>query len=221
MAPLTQNRRRALIAAAAIVIALLAVGLVVRSPGARSSFAAAYRAFRDPSLVSKGPSDQGGDTPPPAALELEQLDMSGDFDRFKIEDLADAGEGTVGTLTWPDIPIPISNRTMRFVAYFAENEKGRQTFLDSYRRGGRYRRVIERTLRDADLPEDLLWLVAIESGFNPQATSPKGAVGLFQFMPKTAARYGLAQSDEIDERRSITKASAQAVAYLRDLFARY
>src|SRR5437773_2653225 len=164
MAQLTQRRRRALVAGVGIVVALLALGLVVRSPRARASITAAYRAFRDPSLV--GPKDRDADALPPAPVELEQPDISGDFDHFNIESLADAGDGTVGSLTWPDIPIPISNRTMRFVAYFAETETGRQAFTERYRRGGRYRPVIERALRDADLPEDLLWLVAIESDFN-------------------------------------------------------
>jgi hypothetical protein len=220
MAKLTQRGRRALAVALGIALPLGALGVAASSRSLRASFSAAAQAFRDPSLLAS-PAERREDAPPPAEVEIEQPDITGDFERVTAEDLADAGAGVIDALTFPDLPIPISKRTMRFVAYFAASERGRQAFIERYRRGGRYRGQIERALRDADLPEDLLWLCAIESGFNPQAISPKGAAGLFQFMPETAARYGLAQSEFIDERRSITRSSAAGVAYLRDLFARY
>jgi membrane-bound lytic murein transglycosylase D len=39
---------------------------------------------------------------------------------------------------------------------------------------------------------------------------PKGACGLWQFMPETARRYGLVVSDERDERLDITKSTRAA-----------
>ncbi len=46
------------------------------------------------------------------------------------------------------------------------------------------------------VPEDLfLRLVQKESGWNPQAVSPKGATGLAQLMPDTAARLGVDPTD--------------------------
>jgi soluble lytic murein transglycosylase-like protein len=44
-------------------------------------------------------------------------------------------------------------------------------------------------------------LIAAESGFNVTAISPKGALGLMQLMPDTAARYGV-RSDAVGDRRT-------------------
>jgi hypothetical protein len=204
--------RRAVVALA--VVATLGGGaLAARSR--RGS--AAWVAFRHPERVIR---DEGLEpVPAPAPIELEQPEIAHDFEPVTDADIADAGALTSFTL--PDLPIPISKRTMRFVAYFAANEKGRRAFSERFRRAGRYRAHVEQALRDREVPEDLLWLVAIVSGFEPQATSPKGAAGLFQFMPETAQKHGLAQSEWIDERRSITKATRAGVALLRSLFERY
>jgi membrane-bound lytic murein transglycosylase D len=40
-------------------------------------------------------------------------------------------------------------------------------------------------------PPELVWLAEVESGFDPNARSPGGAVGLYQLMPATARQYGL------------------------------
>ncbi|MFT3766532.1 MAG: transglycosylase SLT domain-containing protein [Minicystis sp.] len=215
MTKLTAGRRRIILGG--FVLAAAASSLASKS--LRASCSAAYVAFRDPSRV-RGDDDLPLTPPPaPAPLEIDQPDLSSDFDRVTEADLGDAG--ALSTFVVPDLPIPISQRTMRFVAYFATEEKGRQAFAERFRRAGRYRAHIEQALRDTELPEDLLWLAAILSGFEPQATSPKGAAGLFQFMPETAARYGLSQSEWVDERRSIPRATQAAVVHLRELFDRY
>ncbi len=40
-------------------------------------------------------------------------------------------------------------------------------------------------------PQLVLALIAVESGFNPQAVSPKNAQGLMQLIPETAERFGV------------------------------
>jgi soluble lytic murein transglycosylase-like protein len=55
-----------------------------------------------------------------------------------------------------------------------------------------YDRTIEDVARENGLSPSLIKAVAwVESGFDPHAVSPKGAVGLMQLMPETAARYGV------------------------------
>jgi len=55
-------------------------------------------------------------------------------------------------------------------------------------------------------------VVAIESGYDAGARSPKGALGLMQVMPQTALRYG-----EPDPTRSVEVNLAVGTRYLRDL----
>ena len=70
------------------------------------------------------------------------------------------------------------------------------------------------------VPPALVWLAEVESSFNPQARSPVGAVGLFQFMPATAQSLGLSLSP-VDERTHPEKSAQAASQYLRYLHARF
>ena len=56
--------------------------------------------------------------------------------------------------------------------------------------------MIARLLQEAALPEELGYLVLIESSFLPRAVSPSGAAGLWQFVPETALKYGLRINSE-------------------------
>jgi hypothetical protein len=61
-------------------------------------------------------------------------------------------------------------------------------------------------------------VVEVESGFNPMALSPKGAAGLWQFMPDTARQYGLVVNASQDDRFDVLKSTVAAARYLRQLF---
>jgi membrane-bound lytic murein transglycosylase D len=89
------------------------------------------------------------------------------------------------------------------------------------KRSGRYQEMIQAELRDRRLPEDLLWVSMIESGFDPRARSPAGAVGLWQFMPATGAVYGLQQGRHLDQRKNPRLATKAAAHHLRDLYMRF
>jgi hypothetical protein len=62
-------------------------------------------------------------------------------------------------------------------------------------KSGRFDPIIEKYARNYQLDPSLIRsIIATESGFNPKATSPKGARGLMQLMPATAARLGVENS---------------------------
>jgi len=59
-------------------------------------------------------------------------------------------------------------------------------------------------------------VISVESGYNPAARSPKGAVGLMQVMPETAMRYGIA--DPAVSPEANLRAGTRYLSYLMTLF---
>ncbi len=79
---------------------------------------------------------------------------------------------------------------------------------------------LKAVFREEGIPEPLVWLAEVESSFDPDARSPVGAAGLFQFMPPTAERFGLSPGRP-DERLQPEKSARAAAAYLRFLHGRF
>lgn len=76
-------------------------------------------------------------------------------------------------------------------------------------------------LRANGVPEDLKYLMAIESNFDPKALSSAGAAGLWQFTKSTAKEYGLEVSSEVDERYHIEKETVAACKCLLNAYDKY
>jgi membrane-bound lytic murein transglycosylase D len=92
------------------------------------------------------------------------------------------------------------------------------TYLD---RMEKYESMISTKLAQREMPQDLIYLAMIESGFNPKAKSPAAASGLWQFIGETGRRYGLTVTRKVDERNDPAKATDAALAYLSDLHDRF
>ncbi len=76
-------------------------------------------------------------------------------------------------------------------------------------------------LRAQGIPEDLKYLMAIESNLDPTAVSVVGASGLWQFTKATAATYHLEVNAEVDERFHIEKETKAACDFLKDAYRKF
>jgi membrane-bound lytic murein transglycosylase D len=109
------------------------------------------------------------------------------------------------------------NKAVENSLYFY-TKKFKENFLIHLGRTGKYLEKIAEIFRERGLPQELIFLPLIESGFNLHAYSPKKAAGLWQFIPGTAKRYGLKINWWVDERRDPIKATIAASEYLSDLY---
>jgi len=90
----------------------------------------------------------------------------------------------------------------------------RKVFLKWLYRSGYYAHWISDSLFNAGLPDELVYLSMIESGFSPFAYSRASAVGLWQFIAPTARRYDLEIDFWYDERKNPYAATNAAIAHL-------
>jgi soluble lytic murein transglycosylase len=83
-------------------------------------------------------------------------------------------------------------------------------------RATQYDAIIESAAKAAAVEPNLVRaVIVVESGFNVRAMSKRGAIGLMQLMPATAARFGIA--DSFDPRQNIS-AGARYLKFLLDRF---
>lgn len=79
---------------------------------------------------------------------------------------------------------------------------------------------LKRAFRSEKVPEALVWIAEVESAMDPQARSPRGALGLFQLTGPTARSLGLRLEPE-DERTDPVRSAGAAARYLRQLHGRF
>ncbi len=118
-----------------------------------------------------------------------------------------------------DIPLVVNDAVIKWMEYFTGS--GRKHYARYLGRSTKYQPMMKEKLRAAGMPEDLVYLSMIESGYNPHAYSSAAAAGLWQFIASTGKMYDLRIDQWVDERRDPEMATDAAIRLLSDLYAQY
>jgi membrane-bound lytic murein transglycosylase D len=163
----------------------------------------------EPSLLS--PVDRVDEETPAPASEL-----------FTLEEIKGKASGSA-ELELPDIDLPLSdipltlNSKVQYFLYYFQT-KGKPSFSRWLSRSSRYIPMMKEILKSKGMPEDLVYVAMIESGFHLQACSWANAVGPWQFISDTGRRYALRIDQWVDERKDPVKATTAAALYLKELY---
>lgn len=137
-----------------------------------------------PALV---PTAETEDVPEQNAAPVAEL--------FTLDELkdrtVDAAELDLPDVDLPlsDIPLALNSKVEYFLYYFQTS--GKQSFSRWLSRSSRYLPMMKEILKREGMPEDLVYVAMIESGFQMHARSWANAVGPWQFISETGKRYSL------------------------------
>jgi membrane-bound lytic murein transglycosylase D len=148
---------------------------------------------------------------------LSQLIYFDALDMSKIYEVTDVGEGSRSNeyLNTERARVAAANgvdiervKTQRGV---------KERTAAGLKRSGRYIAQIQQIFRDRDLPPELTYLPIVESSYDIYARSSVGALGIWQFMPRTGREY-MRVTSAIDERRDPFESSRAAASYLKQAY---
>jgi hypothetical protein len=116
--------------------------------------------------------------------------------------------------------VPIHNPK---VLDLLKKEFSYNSFWDSqlklfYQRSYYWFPMIEKILKNENIPDDFKYLAVVESGLVNNKMQRTGAAGFWQFIPTTAQNYGLIVNENLDERYDLEKSTYAACRYFKDAY---
>jgi len=172
----------------------------------------------------RGKDELPAESPPEAVIagveEAEADTLSDEDDLLNLRDLPVDTTALVEALgrklAFPDVPLVMNKQVENAIRFF--QTKGRKVYQRWLMRAEIYEPMMRRILREEGMPEELVYVSMIESGFNPIAYSYAHASGPWQFIKSTGRIFGLETNWWLDERRDPVKATYAAIRYLKKLY---
>ena len=201
----------ALAACARAVPAVTAPAPATAAAPAQASAAPAAEAARGTAAVARP------DTATVSREEVKKTALDVFGDSAAAPPATDSGAVEEDETRW-DMDVR-SYETQERVAHYLRLFSGeaRERIEARLERGSQYEPMMRAKLHAAGLPEDMVYLALIESGFDPHAYSRAAAVGIWQLMTGTARGVGLRVDWWVDERRDPVRSTDAAIRFLRYL----
>ena len=202
------------------VLLIIALLLFAFPAGAAEPAQSLLAELTRPTVPLLGHSDQVALVPANEPL-VEEEQPAPVADLFTLDELKEKNDN--GTelalpdvdLPSSDIPLTLNSKVEYFIYYF--QSKAKPAFSRWLSRSSRYIPMMKEVFKREGLPEDLVYVAMIESGFQMHARSVANAVGPWQFMSATGRNYSLRIDQWIDERKEPLKATVAAAQYLKEL----
>jgi membrane-bound lytic murein transglycosylase D len=148
---------------------------------------------------------------------LSQLIYFDPLDMSKIYEVNDVGEGTRSNDYINAERARIAAANDVDIERVKAQRGIKERTAAGLKRSGRYIAQIQQIFRDRDLPPELTYLPVVESSYDIYARSSVGAMGIWQFMPRTGREY-MRVTSAVDERRDPFESSRAAASYLKQAY---
>jgi len=162
----------------------------------------------DENTISSGDDDAGDDAVTPGPEDEKPIQVGNSTPM--MQDLSDT------ETDMKMLPEDFNQNVSQWIEYF--QGKGRKHMVRYLGRSTRYIPKMKEIFKAHGLPEDLVYIALIESGFNSKAYSHARAVGYWQFIRGTARRYDLRIDYYTDERADFMASTEAAAQYLKALY---
>jgi membrane-bound lytic murein transglycosylase D len=139
-------------------------------------------------------------------------------DSLKVEK-EEAPQSLMAQLNFAEETLPLGDKKVerKMKKILAAHTYGNTQTNRLHAKAAKWFPVIEPILAAYGIPNDFKYLALVESGM-AEGVSPKGAAGIWQFMPGTARTYGLRVNGNVDERYNLRKSTIAACKYIKEMY---